>query len=133
MIESEECIFPLYGGVMATLGEELKRLRGRKGYTLRDVEELTRKKISNSYLYQLENDAVKEPSPHILYELAEFYKVQYKDLMHLAGYVTPNSTTDKSRRRPPLPLSAFSDVTDQELEELGKMLDYIRHRDKGKE
>jgi transcriptional regulator with XRE-family HTH domain len=76
---------------MPTLGQELTRLRKLKGWTLRDVEEKTKKKISNSYLYQLENDNVKEPSPNILYELATVYGASYGGLMKVAGFVVPNS------------------------------------------
>lgn len=74
---------------MPTLGQELYRLRKLKGWTLREVEEKTQKKVSNSYLYQIENDNVKEPSPHILYELASVYDVEYAALMKLAGFVVP--------------------------------------------
>jgi len=49
--------------------------------TLRDVEEKTKKKISNSYLYQLESDNVKSPSPNILYELSVVYGADYSQIM----------------------------------------------------
>src|SRR2546425_8783090 len=79
------------GGRMPTLGDELARLRRLKGWTLRDVEEKTKKKVSNSYLYQLESGIVKEPSPNILYELARVYDVSYGKLMRLAGFMVPSS------------------------------------------
>lgn len=74
---------------MPTLGQELSRLRKLKGWTLREVEEKSKKRVSNSYLYQIENDNVKEPSPHVLYELANVYGVAYSALMQLAGFVVP--------------------------------------------
>src|SRR5258708_39878231 len=77
---------------MPTLGQELHRLRSLKGWTLRDVEERTKKRVSNSYLYQLESDNVKEPSPNILYELSLVYRASYADLMKLAGFVVPASS-----------------------------------------
>jgi HTH-type transcriptional regulator, competence development regulator len=74
---------------MPTLAEELTRLRAMKGWTLRQVEEKTQRKVSNSYLYQLESGAVKEPSPNVLFELASAYGASYPGLMTLAGYVVP--------------------------------------------
>src|SRR5260370_24596537 len=82
---------------MPTLGQELYRLRSLKGWTLRDVEERTKKKVSNSYLYQLENDNVKEPSPNILYELSLAYRASYSELMKLAGFIVPASSPAAAR------------------------------------
>jgi len=76
---------------MPSLGEELKRLRALKGWSLRQVEERTKENVSNSYLSQLENGSVKEPSPNVLFELAKVYGVPYPALMELAGYVVPNA------------------------------------------
>jgi transcriptional regulator with XRE-family HTH domain len=76
---------------MPTLGEELKRLRALKGWSLRQVEEKTDNKVSNSYLSQLESGAVREPSPNVLYALAKAYNVSYPALMTLAGYVVPRA------------------------------------------
>jgi len=102
---------------MATLGQELSRLRSLKGWTLRNVEERT--KISNSYLYQMESDNVKEPSPNILYKLAGVYGASYADLMRLAGFVVPHAT--------PATSVAFNalDLTNEEKEDV---LDFIEFR-----
>src|SRR5258708_28206237 len=81
---------------MATLGSELTRLRKLKGWSLRDVEERTKRKVSNSYLYQLENGNVQEPSPNILYELSMVYGASYPKLMRLAGFVVPSSNAKAS-------------------------------------
>lgn len=81
---------------MPSLGEELKRLRALKGWSLRQVEEKTKGKVSNSYLSQLESGMVKEPSPNVLYELGKVYDVPYIDLMRLAGYVVPRAATNTS-------------------------------------
>lgn len=102
---------------MPTLGQELARLRKLKGWTLREVEERSLKKVSNSYLYQLENENVKEPSPHILYELACVYQVEYAALMKLAGFVVPGSTGKDTS-------VAFSALNLSEEEE-EKVLDFI--------
>ncbi len=107
---------------MPTLGEELRRLRNLKGWTLREVEQQTRKKISNSYLYQLEAGNVKEPSPNILYELALVYRVPYRNLMELAGYLVPVSSRDGTRGHASVAFKALGDLTDEERE---KVLDYV--------
>src|SRR6266404_3705085 len=81
---------------MPSLGEELKRLRALKGWSLRQVEEKTKGKVSNSYLSQLESGLVKEPSPNVLYELAKVYDVPYTHLMRLAGYVVPRAAKNEA-------------------------------------
>src|SRR5216684_4895706 len=103
---------------MATLGGELARLRKLKGWSLRDVEEKTKKKVSNSYLYQLESDNVKQPSPNILYVLANVYGASYGDLMQLAGFIVPN--TNKSTTHHHQTSVAFNamDLTEDEANEV---------------
>ncbi len=95
---------------------------------LREVEKLAKKKVSNSYLYQLESDSIKEPSPHVLYTLAEFYGVPYTGIMRLAGYVAPNSKSDKTRGQVPLPLKAFQDLSKEERSRLLEYLEFLRQR-----
>ena len=113
---------------MPTLGEELRRLRELKGYSLRAVEHKTKKKISNSYLYQLESGAVKEPSPNILYELAQAYGVSYKSLMELAGYVFPVSKEDRARGHASVAFSALGDLTEEEEERVLDFVEFMRHK-----
>ncbi|NDE90133.1 MAG: XRE family transcriptional regulator [Alphaproteobacteria bacterium] len=76
------------------LGQHLAAIRGDRGYSLRTVEELTNKKVSNAYLNQIENGKIKQPSPTILYSLAQLYKTSYEVLMEKAGYITPKPTKD---------------------------------------
>lgn len=47
--------------------------------------------ISNAYLSQLENEKVQEPSPNLLYKLAELYRADYQMLLGLAGYPVSES------------------------------------------
>ena len=111
---------------MPTLGQELSRLRSLKGWTLRQVEEKTKRKVSNSYLYQLENDNVKEPSPNILHELSMVYDASYADLMRLAGFVVPSSAGVT-------PASvAFNalDLTEKEKEEVMDFIEFMRRKKK---
>jgi transcriptional regulator with XRE-family HTH domain len=114
---------------MPTLGEELSRLRSLKRWTLRDVEEKTKKKISNSYLYQLENDNVKEPSPNILYELSVVYGASYPDLMKLAGFVVPSSAGVASSTGASIAFNAL-DLTEKEKEEVMDFIEFMRRKKK---
>ena len=110
---------------MPTLGQELSRLRKLKGWTLRDVEEKSKRRVSNSYLYQLESDAVKEPSPHILYELSVVYGVGYSALMKLAGFVVPGGGGANAS-------VAFDslDLSDEEKEEVMDFIEFRRRKKK---
>jgi HTH-type transcriptional regulator, competence development regulator len=114
---------------MPTLGQELSRLRSLKGWTLRDVEEKTKKKVSNSYLYQLENDNVKEPSPNILYELSVVYGASYSDLMRLAGFVVPSSSPQASRTSASVAFSSL-DLSEPEKEEVMDFIEFMRRKKK---
>jgi len=112
---------------MLTLGQELSRLRSLKGWTLREVEERTKKKISNSYLYQLENDNVKEPSPNMLYELSVVYGASYPELMKLAGFVVPSSSPQSSRTSTSVAFNAL-DLTNEEAEEVMDFIEFMRRK-----
>ncbi len=113
---------------MPSLGEELKRLRELKGWSLRQVEEKTNNKVSNSYLSQLESGAVKEPSPNVLYALAKVYGVSYPALMTLAGYVVPRPAGGNSTSRMSIAFSAMNLSSDEEQE----VLDFVQFQRKQK-
>lgn len=112
---------------MLTLGQELSRLRTLKGWTLRDVEEKTKKKISNSYLYQLENDNVKQPSPNILYELSVVYGADYSELMKLAGFMIPSSSTQVSKGSSSVAFSSLN-LTNEEREDVMDFIEFMRRK-----
>ena len=112
---------------MSTLGQELSRLRSLKGWTLRDVEEKTKKKVSNSYLYQLENGNVKEPSPNILYELSVVYGASYAELMKLAGFVVPSSSPQASQTSTSVAFNAL-DLSREETEEVMDFVEFLRRK-----
>lgn len=109
-----------------SLGQFLKKARSDKGYTLRDVEDLTG--ISNAYLSQLEWDKIKQPSPVWLNKLADQYEVPYTTLLSLAGYPVPNEEN--------LDTSSFSArigaVTESEEDALMDYLSFLRSKDKTK-
>lgn len=116
---------------MRTLGAELSRLRKLKGWSLRDVEERTKKKVSNSFLYQLENDNVKEPSPNVLYALANVYDASYPDLMELAGFVVPDAKKGESRHESSVAFNALQ-LTPSEEESVLDFVEFLRRKRKGK-
>lgn len=74
---------------MNELGDFLRKLRGN--LSLRDVQEGTG--ISHTYLSTLEKGydprtkKQRKPTPEVLQKLANYYKVNYRDLMFLAGYL----------------------------------------------
>lgn len=114
---------------MPTLGQELSRLRSLKAWTLRQVEEKTKKRVSNSYLYQLENDNVKEPSPNILYELSVVYGACYSDLMKLAGFVVPSSSANSSHTNNSVAFDALN-LSREEKDEVMDFVEFMRRKKK---
>jgi len=72
-----------------TLGPYLRTLRRQAGLSLRDIE--SGSGISNAYLSQLERDRVKEPSPRVLWALANCYRADYLDLLRRAGIPVPSA------------------------------------------
>lgn len=79
---------------MPTLGETLRKVRGLRERSLKTVAEGAA--ISPAYLQKLEKDQVETPSPHVLHRLSAELKVEYLELMRLAGYVVPEATGQKS-------------------------------------
>ena len=66
-------------------GDFLKKLRARKGVSLKKVEEGTG--ISNAYLSQLETGKRRRlPTPDRLIALADYYNVSIQQLLEKAGY-----------------------------------------------
>ena len=105
------------------LGTYLKQSRENASLTLREVEK--RAGISNSYLSQIENSKNKNPSPKLLFSLAELYNVEYDFLLELAGYPTL-STKEKtpSYRRG----SILNDISEDEEKELVEYLQFLRSK-----
>lgn len=110
-----------------TLGAYLYHVRKIKRLTLRQVEEATMQKVSNSYLSQLEHDRVTNPSPNILHWLAEVYAISYAVLMEKSGYVSTSRGRARERRRRRVSF-ASKDLTSQEEEELLRYLAFLRSR-----
>lgn len=64
----------------------LKKLREKNNYTTKQVEILSRNKVSNSYVSLIENNK-RKPSADKLKILGEIYDYDYLKLYELAGYV----------------------------------------------
>jgi HTH-type transcriptional regulator, competence development regulator len=109
------------------LGEFLVAARKKMGLSLRSVEEAT--EISNAYLSQLEHARIKSPAPAILHKLAKHYSVPYSLLMELAGHPVADLAEGISESSARI-AARFSDVTEEEEEELAGYLEFIRSRRK---
>lgn len=112
-----------------SLGQILRQAREKTGYSLRDVERLTKKRLSNAQVSLLESDAVKQPSPHHLFVLSGLLSLDYSSLLRLAGYVVPGELEaaggDIDRAAI---LAKVVDFTNQEREELENYINYIRSK-----
>jgi transcriptional regulator with XRE-family HTH domain len=109
-----------------TLGTHLAAIRRDRGLSLRQVEEQTKKQISNAYLNQIETGKIKQPSPNILYMLAETYRADYHILMRLAGYVT-ETRSDAERHGRASTLSEMN-LSEGEEAELLRFLGFLRSK-----
>jgi HTH-type transcriptional regulator, competence development regulator len=109
-----------------SLGGYLAAVRSDRGLSLRQVEEMTGKEVSNAYLSQLENDKVKQPSPNILHALSATYDIDYIGLMERAGYLTPQQSTAAPKRHGRAATFAEIDLTSTEEAELIRFLKFMR-------
>lgn len=110
------------------LGPRLREVRDRRGRSLSDVA--GEAEISSAYLQKLEAGGVKQPSPNILYALAKALKVEYAELMRLAGYVTPRDSRAKKRTNELTYALSSEPLTDDEASQLAQYLDWYRDRKK---
>lgn len=109
------------------LGAHLAAIRADRGYSLRRVEELTNSKVSNPYLNQIETGKISQPSPNILFSLAEVYQTSYETLMELAGYINASHTANAQHGK--LPTLSQLNLSEGEERELARYLRYIREKE----
>jgi transcriptional regulator with XRE-family HTH domain len=109
-----------------SLGHALRQARDVRGFST--MEAARSAGISSAYLSKLESDAVKKPSPDILHRLGQTLGLPYADLMVLAGYQVPGDPDAATPSR--LNGALFSDLTDDEREELLEYLAWYRARRK---
>ena len=107
------------------LSQYLRALREAKGLSLRQVE--GKSGISNAFISQMESGKVKQPSPIMLYKLAELYGVSYESLMELAGYPSPSAFTTEPRSASAV-FRRFGEITPTEETELLDYLAFLRSR-----
>ena len=107
------------------LGQYLKTMRDAMALSLRQVEE--KSGISNAFVSQIESGKVKQPSPVMLYKLAELYSVPYESLMELAGYPLPSASTPDPRSASAV-FRRFGEITPIEETELLDYLAFLRSR-----
>jgi transcriptional regulator with XRE-family HTH domain len=112
------------------LGSYLRQLREGLEMSLRDVEEETKKQVSNAYLSQLENGKIAQPSPSILDVLSTAYGVPYEKLMKEAGYIKSQAGTSQSRRRSNAATYAIEDLNPEEERALRAYLQVLRRTKK---
>ena len=113
-----------------SLGTYLANIRQARGYSLRQVETLTNKAVSNAYVSQIESGKILQPSPNILFSLAGVYKVSYELLMELAGFISSKSEGGSGHGR--LATFADMDLTNEEADQLMTFLHFLRETDKKK-
>jgi HTH-type transcriptional regulator, competence development regulator len=108
------------------LAEELRRVRGIRGISLRKIEEIT--KISNAYLSQLETGKAENPSPAVLYKLAKVLDVPYISLMEAAGYLTPPEPKSSSPKRLSSIEAALlsAELTPEEQKQVADFVSFLR-------
>lgn len=111
-----------------TLGQYLASIRLDRRMSLRQVEELSKKEVSNAYLSQLENGKILQPSPSILGVLAEIYGVDHMQLMALAGYLPKKVSSLESTQ--PRMLFAEHNLSEDEEGQLIEYLKFLRSRKK---
>lgn len=112
---------------MNGIGRALSDARNRKGLSLRAVEASTG--ISNAYLSQLESGKIREPSPNILFKLAELLEIPYETLLSLAGYPLPKNAQSKV---PPGLAARLGPVSSDEEDALAEYLDFLRLKSRGR-
>src|SRR6266568_44664 len=110
-----------------SLGSLLREARTKKDVSLRQVEAALKNKISNGHLSLLESDEIQQPSPRHLHMLAEYYGLDYAELMSLAGYFMPPSSARTSNAMTPgLAFSAYGDFGPDDRELIDEFIEYIR-------
>ncbi|WP_418132213.1 helix-turn-helix transcriptional regulator (plasmid) [Variovorax sp. 375MFSha3.1] len=116
------------GRMPSLLGAHLAAVRKDRGYSLRHVEDLTKKSVSNAYLSQVESGKIQQPSPNILHALAAAYKINYEQLMEMAGYISTGSKRGGTARKS----SALAELNLSPEEEV-ELLEYLQFRRAQKE
>lgn len=111
-----------------SMGAMLRRARGVRGLSVVDAARSAA--ISPAYLSRLEGNAVKKPSPHVLHQLSEALGLPYAELMRMTGYLLPGEPQAPAKGA--ISAALFSDVTDDERDELVAYLAWYRTRQRAR-
>jgi transcriptional regulator with XRE-family HTH domain len=109
---------------LSLLGKQLREARSALGWSLREAEVHT--KVSNAYLSQLEGGKIKSPSPNVLHNLSEAYKLSYAMLMDYAGYPVPAEAQPTSTEQ--RFMSRLGRTSNSEQQALLEYLSFLRTR-----
>jgi transcriptional regulator with XRE-family HTH domain len=104
---------------MSKLGDLLAEKREELGLTLRKVEEQTG--IPNAHISQIESGRIEKPAPHILWDFARVYGLDYSKLMELAGHWERNRGRAKRKNV----VAALRALEELETDEQNKALQYM--------
>lgn len=107
-----------------SLGTVLRELREEKGLSLREVEARTKGEVSNSYLSQLENDQIGNPSLRVLQRLADAYQVSFEFVLRRAGVLPQSQRAGAVKGWAMYGLPA--DMTEEEAKALRAVLEAMR-------
>jgi len=112
--------------VPSELGELLTRSRTKRGWSLRDVERMTR--VKNAHLSQIEKGTIERPSVSILWTLANTYQLDFTRLMRLAGHTEAKGTPGSRRSLVGTALHTIGDLSSDEEKELLGFMEQLRKR-----
>jgi transcriptional regulator with XRE-family HTH domain len=110
-----------HGDEEKTFGETIRRLRGERLLTQREVAE--RLGINFTYLSKLENDRGERPGEETVRKLAEILRADAEELLALAGKVSPE-LRDRAKRDAQFArlLRHLPNVSDDELQPIYQRL-----------
>jgi transcriptional regulator with XRE-family HTH domain len=109
-----------------SLAVVLRRARHALGMTLRDVERATG--IRNGHLSQIESGTIAKPELALLWELAAAYRLDYHELLGLAGYAGAPDSPSEQRARISATLHALNQLTAEEHAQALQFIADLQHR-----
>lgn len=115
-----------------SLGAFIRKAREDVSMSLRDVENATKKEVSNGYLSQLESGKIAKPSPHVLHALSQALSVDYETLMQRAGYILPTAQRARAMKHGRAGTFAIENLTADEESQLLEYLSFLRAKKKKK-
>lgn len=113
-----------------SLGEYIKEKRIEKSWSQRDLANASG--ISNAEISRIESGKRKEPSSSVLKDIATALNVPVEEILHEAGIIanTQDSIDTSSSASFSDPYAMPRDLTEDELDEVFKYIDYIRSKRK---